>query len=88
MGLNASQELDADPVFNSVTKYSVTVKDAKDLLKEIAKATEIAISGVPGPVHIAMPIDVQQGDVGTPEIPAAPVRRDMAPDLDVIKFAA
>jgi acetolactate synthase-1/2/3 large subunit len=88
MGLNASQELDADPVFKSVTKYSVTVKDAKDLLGEIAKATEIAISGVPGPVHVAMPIDVQQGDVGTPEIPAPPVRREMAPDLEAIQFAA
>ena len=47
--------------FESVTKYSVTVKDSKDLLKEVVKATEIAISGVPGPVHIAMPIDVQHG---------------------------
>lgn len=88
MGLNASQELDADPVFKSVTKYSVTVTDAKDLLKEIVKATEIAISGVPGPVHVAMPIDVQHGDVGTPEIPAPPVRSAMVPDMDAIKFAA
>ena len=60
MGLNASQELDADPVFKSVTKYSVTVTDANELLNEFVKATEIALSGVPGPVHIAMPIDVQQ----------------------------
>ena len=29
MGLNASQELDAVPVFSSVTKYSVMVKDGK-----------------------------------------------------------
>lgn len=42
IGLNASQELDAEPIFRPVTKYSVTVKESKDLLKEIVKATEIA----------------------------------------------
>ncbi len=29
MGFNASQELDAVPVFRSVTKYSVIVKEGK-----------------------------------------------------------
>lgn len=88
MGLNASQELDADPVFKSVTKYSVTVTDANELLNEFVKATEIALSGVPGPVHIAMPIDVQQGQVGDVKIPAPKKRDDMVPDLDAIKRAA
>lgn len=88
MGLNASQELDAEPVFRSVTKYSVTVTDAKELLNEIAKATEIALAGVPGPVHIAMPIDIQHGDAGTVEIPALSKRPSMTPDLAVIKRVA
>ncbi len=88
VGLNASQELDAEPVFQSVTKYSVTVKDSKDLLNEIVKATEIAISGVPGPVHIAMPIDVQQGEVGNVDIPAPPIRKQLIPNLETIKSAA
>lgn len=85
MGLNASQELDVNPIFQSVTKYSVTVTDAKDLLNEIVKATEIAISGVPGPVHIAMPIDVQHGNGGITEIPALTNRKDLIPDLDIIE---
>ncbi|WKA51651.1 thiamine pyrophosphate-binding protein [Planococcus liqunii] len=88
MGLNASQELDADPVFKSVTKYSVTVTDSKDLLKEIVKAVEIAISGVPGPVHVAMPIDIQHSPVGEVEIPAPIKRESMTPDLEAIKKAA
>lgn len=88
MGLNASQELDVNPIFKSVTKYSVTVTDAKDLLNEIVKATEIAISGVPGPVHIAMPIDVQHGDGGITEIPALTNRKDIIPDIDTIKRVA
>ncbi|TQR18693.1 thiamine pyrophosphate-binding protein [Psychrobacillus vulpis] len=88
MGLNASQELDADPIFKSVTKYSVTVTDSKDLLNEVVKATEIAISGVPGPVHIAMPIDVQHGEGGNTEIPILHKKQDLTPDLETIQKVA
>ncbi|MFC4810196.1 thiamine pyrophosphate-binding protein [Paenibacillus sp. GCM10023250] len=88
MGLNASQELDAVPVFKPVTKYSVLVKDAKELLQEVAKACQIAVSGVPGPVHVAIPIDVQHADVGQPDIPALPERKPMIPDLETIQAAA
>lgn len=88
IGLNASQELDAEPLFQPVTKYSVTVKDAKNLLNEIVKATEIAISGVPGPVHIAMPIDVQQGEVEYTIKPTLPTRKQVIPELDTIKKVA
>lgn len=88
VGFNASQELDAEPIFRPVTKYSVTVKNSKDLLKEVVKASEIAISGVPGPVHIAIPIDVQHEMVQTIEIPALPKRRAMVPNLDTIKNVA
>jgi acetolactate synthase-1/2/3 large subunit len=88
VGLNASQELDAEPIFRSVTKYSVTIKDSKDLLEEIVKATEIAISGVPGPVHIAMPIDVQLDEVQEIEIPNPPKRAPIVPSLDNIKNVA
>ncbi|MBS4204463.1 thiamine pyrophosphate-binding protein [Lederbergia citrea] len=87
-GLNASQELDAEPIFRSVTKYSVTVKDPADLLNEVVKATEIAVSGVPGPVHIAMPIDIQQEKVENSVIPAPPKRSPLVPDSDKIKNVA
>lgn len=88
VGLNASQELDAEPIFQPVTKYSITVKESKDLLKEVVKASEIAISGVPGPVHIAIPIDVQHEIVPNIEIPAPPKRTALVPNLDTIKNVA
>ncbi|GIP28967.1 acetolactate synthase [Paenibacillus sp. J23TS9] len=88
LGLNASQELDAEPVFRPVTKYSVMVRESKDLLAEVVKAVEIAVSGVPGPVHVAMPIDVQQGEVQHVMIPDPPKRAPMVPDLDTIKQVA
>jgi len=88
VGLNASQELDAEPIFQPVTKYSITVKESKDLLKEVVKASEIAISGVPGPVHIAIPIDVQHEIILNIEIPAPPKRTAIVPNLDTIKNVA
>ncbi len=88
MGLNASQELDADPLFRSVTKYSVIVKEAKDLLPEVVKASQIAISGVPGPVHIAIPIDVQHAEVESLDSPVFLKRKPMTPDLETIQKAA
>lgn len=88
MGLNASQELDAAPIFRSVTKYSVIVKEAKNLLPEVIKACQIAISGVPGPVHIAIPIDVQHVEIGSPEIPILHDRKPMVPNPETIQLAA
>ena len=88
VGYNASQELDAEPIFRPVTKYSVTVNEAKDVLPELAKAYEMAISGVPGPVHIAIPIDVQHGEVETTQLPASPARDQIVPDLNTIKQVA
>jgi acetolactate synthase-1/2/3 large subunit len=88
VGLNASQELDAEPIFRSVTKYSVTIQNANDLLPEVAKAVEIALTGVPGPVHIAMPIDVQLEQIETSELPVYPTRAPIAPEDAVIKKVA
>ncbi|ARF17133.1 thiamine pyrophosphate-binding protein [Sporosarcina ureae] len=88
VGLNASQELNAEPLFRSVTKYSVTVTDSKDLLGEVAKACEIAISGVPGPVHVAMPIDIQINQIEAPEIPTSPKRTPIVPDQNTIQSVA
>ncbi|UOE94625.1 thiamine pyrophosphate-binding protein [Alkalihalobacillus sp. LMS39] len=88
VGLNASQELDAEPIYRSVTKYSVTVTKAEDLFSEFVKATEIAVSGVPGPVHIAMPINVQLEDVAPVDIPAPPKRTPIVPNADTIAQVA
>lgn len=88
VGLNASQELNADPIYQSVTKYSVNIHDSQDLLQEVVKAVEIAVSGVPGPVHIAIPIDVQHEDVSNFVIPAKAIRKPVVPILDVIKNVA
>ncbi|MFD1953221.1 thiamine pyrophosphate-binding protein [Paenibacillus thailandensis] len=88
MGLNASQELDAVPLFSPVTKYSVRIEKAEDLMHELVKACQIAISGVPGPVHLSIPIDVQHTEIGQADIPELPARKPMVPNLDTIITAA
>ncbi|WP_138494489.1 thiamine pyrophosphate-binding protein [Paenibacillus pinistramenti] len=88
VGLNASQELDAAPIFAPVTKYSVRVSESKDVLAEVAKAVQIAVSGVPGPVHVALPIDVQAGQVEHKELPAPAVRKPVVPDAGTIRRVA
>lgn len=88
MGLNASQELDAAPIFKPVTKYSVTVRRAEDLLTEVAKALEIALEGVSGPVHVAMPIDLQLQTIDTVEYPPFPSRKKGSLDSAAAREAA
>ncbi|MFC4355619.1 thiamine pyrophosphate-binding protein [Chryseomicrobium palamuruense] len=88
IGLNASQELDAEPIFRPVTKYSMTVKDVNNVRDEIVKATQIALSGVPGPVHIAIPIDVQHQQVPDATLPAPAKRALVEPNaMDVRRVA-
>ncbi len=88
VGLNASQELNAAPLFTPVTKYSTTVQRPEDVLPELHKAVTLALSGVPGPVHIALPIDIQLTDIGLLNLPLFPKQQRMIPDASIVKQAA
>ncbi|MET3575206.1 thiamine pyrophosphate-binding protein [Bhargavaea ullalensis] len=87
VGFNASQELDVSPLFAPITKYSKRVERAEDLVPEIDKAVRFALDGVPGPVHIAIPLNVQNGQV-EPEFPEEPIRfNPPATDMAAVKKA-
>ncbi len=88
IGLNASQELDAEPLFRPVTKYSVTVKSPDCVMDEVSHAVEVALSDLPGPVHVAIPIDVQLSSVVNQEIPVFPIRKAIEPNIALVKQAA
>lgn len=68
-GLNASQELRVDPVFSPITKSSVTVQSTAQVMPAIVEAIALALSGVPGPVHVAIPIDIQLAECPQPPVP-------------------
>ena len=59
IGNDAFQEVDIVGMTRGITKYSVTVRDRKDLGRTIKMAFHIAKTGKPGPVLIDLPKDIQ-----------------------------
>lgn len=90
-GKGAFQELDQIPMTAPLTKASVRAATPTGLGEDIARALRTALSGRPGPVHIALPFDVVEGDAGTATPPAAATmaRSPAAPaDTDIRAIAA
>jgi acetolactate synthase-1/2/3 large subunit len=50
---------DIIPVVSPMTKYAVTIRDAKSIRFHLEKAYHLAMSGRPGPVWIDLPMDIQ-----------------------------
>ena len=59
IGTDAFQEADTFGLSFPITKHSILIKNAEELLEAIPKAFAIAVSGRPGPVLIDIPRDVQ-----------------------------
>jgi acetolactate synthase-1/2/3 large subunit len=59
IGTDAFQEADTFGLSFPITKHSIMVKSAKELLEAIPQAFEIAMNGRPGPVLIDVPRNVQ-----------------------------
>lgn len=53
------QEVDIVSIIRPITKYAVTVKDPNTIRYHLEKALFLAKSGRPGPVWLAIPLDVQ-----------------------------
>ena len=53
------QELEVVPIVESITKYSVKLKDPQMVRYEMEKCVTIARQGRPGPVLLDVPLDVQ-----------------------------
>ncbi len=59
IGTDAFQECDTFGLSFPITKHSVMVKSARELLRAIPEAFSLAASGRPGPVLVDIPKDVQ-----------------------------
>lgn len=68
IGNDAFQEVDIVGITRSICKYSVTVRDRKDLGRIIKEAFYIARTGKPGPVVVDIPKDIQLA-MGSDEYP-------------------
>lgn len=60
-GREAFQEVDYAAVFGSMTKWAAEIDDAARIPEMVARAFQIATSGRPGPVVLALPEDVLDG---------------------------
>ena len=74
----AFQELDQVAISAPLTKLSRRPKSAGALGYDVARAIRVAMSGRPGPVHMALPFDLLNHDVGAAAVPA---RADCAPEV-------
>jgi acetolactate synthase I/II/III large subunit len=63
LGRGAQQEIDQVHMAAPMTKGSFLVNDARRIPEFISRAMRLAFSGRRGPVHLTIPIDLQEGSV-------------------------
>ena len=69
IGTDAFQEADTFGLSFPITKHSILVSSAEELLHVIPEAFSLAASGRPGPILIDIPVNVQQQTVSFTEWP-------------------
>ena len=68
-GMTTFQEVDQIGMTAPVTKGSWLIHDRKRIPEFVATAFRIAMSGRPGPVHLTLPIDIQDQPISEEELP-------------------
>ena len=86
-GMGSFQDLDAVPIFDSITKWSAVVDAVERIPKYLARAFRVAMSGRPGPVYLDMPEDVLTGPARPCELPSIEIAEPSTPDPEVIAKA-
>lgn len=64
LGRGAFQEMDQVATAAPVTKASWQVDDADQMAADVTAALAIAETGRPGPVHLSLPFDMLEADIG------------------------
>jgi acetolactate synthase-1/2/3 large subunit len=72
-GWGAFQEMDQCAITAPLTKLSIRPQRAADLGDATARAFRTAQSGRPGPVHLALAVDVLEDDAGDTSVPSKAV---------------
>jgi acetolactate synthase-1/2/3 large subunit len=69
LGRGGRQEIPQVEMCHPITKWSALLSNGKWIPEHISRAFRIAMTGVPGPVHIAMTADSISGVVDASEVP-------------------
>ena len=80
LGQGAMQEIDQIGMAKPVTKSAAMVTDGRHIPGMIAEALRLAYSGRRGPVHLTVPIDIQEREVPQDEV-AFPQSHEHRPDM-------
>ena len=67
----AFQEIDYQKMFGSIAKWVFECRAPDQLAEAAYKAVRVATSGVPGPVVLVIPEDIQQQPVALPQYPVS-----------------
>ncbi len=73
-GRDAFQEVDYRRMFSPLAKWVTQIDQAKRIPEIVAHATDVAVSGRPGPVVIALSEEMQKDMIEVPDLPRAMVR--------------
>ena len=68
-GMTAFQEIDQVNMAAPVTKGSWLIHDKRRIPEYVATAFRTATTGRPGPVHLTLPIDLQDAEISEDELP-------------------
>ena len=87
-GLEAFQEIDYGRMFGPIAKAVIEPRSPAEVAAATARALRLAVAGRPGPVVVALPEDVTEGDAGEPAIPPPVPRPVSAPPAEAVTRAA
>ncbi len=73
LGRGAMQEIDQVGMARPVTKLSATITDPRRIPDTVAHALRVAMAGRRGPVHLTVPVDVQQAPVDGSDLAYLPL---------------
>lgn len=83
MRQRGTHEVNIVPIVKSVTKYAVTIMDAKDARYELEKALYLAKNGRTGPVWLDIPLDVQQTEIDPNELKSFEAEQQSPQDFKI-----
>jgi acetolactate synthase-1/2/3 large subunit len=89
-GLLALQEIDQVGMAAPVTKHAALVRTPGEIPQAVARAFRLARAGRPGPVHLTVPLDVQDATVDeahVPRLPAMGARAESRATPDAVSLA-
>lgn len=86
-GQGAFQEMDQVAMTRPLTKLSHRATSAETMGEDCARLIHTALSGRPGPVHMALPFDLLEADSGNATVPGADAFRPDVPAMEAADAA-